>query len=226
MNQALAALKAPPGRIWKYDPFLARETGERAELILSREAAFELGGSAKRSANAAFFVPGEKEEDTIELYGSDISEIREDCEFARLAILRVAAPEDGETLYRKLKGLEFIKYRVFPKGYMTRISPGTNREQVRIGKSAVAEGLSFFNIGCSYIKKYKEDPSVLSVRLLFVTSPACDWKAIEAAAKKASLLTESLNKVQETAVSCDSCSMKAICDEVEGLRELHFKLNK
>ena len=43
--------------------------------------------------------------------------------------------------------MEFVKYHVFPQGYMMRVSPENGREQVRVSKQALKRGISFRNIG-------------------------------------------------------------------------------
>ena len=43
-------------------------------------------------------------------------------------------------------------------------------------------------------------------------------------ARKVSGITRSLNTILEgIPTDCDSCGLKEICDEVEGMRELHFQ---
>ena len=37
--------------------------------------------------------------------------------------------------------MEFVKYHVFPQGYMMRVSPENGREQVRVSKQAVKRGI-------------------------------------------------------------------------------------
>ena len=46
-------------------------------------------------------------------------------------------------------------------------------------------------------------------------------------AKKVRDITKTLSKILEgMATDCHSCSLKEICDEVEGLKELHFGKEK
>ena len=62
-----------------------------------------------------------------------------------------------------------MKYHVYPEGYMMRVSPENQREQVRVSKQAVKRGISFRAIGNNFIKKYKENKLIDHVCVIFVT---------------------------------------------------------
>ncbi|MFC2282222.1 MAG: hypothetical protein ACFNLN_11690, partial [Treponema socranskii subsp. buccale] len=117
-------------------------------------------------------------------------------------------------------------YKIYPKGYMMRISSENYREQVRISKDAVKAGIGFEYIGNSFIARYKKNPLVKNVRIIFVTGDA-DFEQITALAKRANDTTAALCHIMDgLATDCNSCNLKSICKEVEGLKELHFKHNK
>lgn len=64
---------------------------------------------------------------------------------------------------------------------------------------------------------------MLAVKLIFVTAPDADFKALQAAAKTTKDITLTLAKILEgMPTDCGSCNLKPICDEVEGMKELHF----
>ena len=74
------------------------------------------------------------------------------------------------------------------------------------------------------IKKYKENPAVKGVYVYFITENSADYEKIEALALKSNAITETLNHVMNSVkFDCDTCNLKAVCDEVEGMKELHFK---
>ncbi|MCF0140972.1 MAG: carbon monoxide dehydrogenase, partial [Mogibacterium sp.] len=59
--------------------------------------------------------------------------------------------------------------------------------------------------------------------LIFITAEDADYKELIASAKKVSDITRTLSKILEgMPTDCHSCSLKDICDEVEGMKELHF----
>jgi hypothetical protein len=106
---------------------------------------------------------------------------------------------------------------------MVRMSPEHYREQVRVSKQALKKGISFRSIGASYIKAYKKDPNVLNATVIFSTLPGLDYKTMKDYAKKSSDITNTLTHILEgLPTDCSVCALKDICDEVEGMKELHF----
>lgn len=213
-------------KVWDYSERDCWADIGSSELVLQRDAAYELGASGHGSANYILFTSSSDlvNKDQILLYGQDLKEIRSDIDFARIVLLRVGVlDDDNEKVYRILKDIEFAKYHVYPEGYMVRMSPENYREQVRVSKKAVKGGISFRNIGASYIKAYKRDINVLNATVIFITAPGFDYNGMKAAAKKANDITNTLTTILEgLPTDCSVCSLKGICDEVEGMKELHF----
>ena len=215
--------KAP--QRWDYDPAAAwRDTGE-SELVMQRDAAFELGGGSCPSANFTCVTSDETliPNDEILLYGRDLDELHDDVSFARLAFLLTDRLDgDDEAIYQAIRDMEFVKYHVFPEGYMVRISSESNREQVRLSKAAVSRGINFRKIGAAYIKGYHKNEHVKRVQLVFVTDDAVVAELAKTA-KKVDDITRTLTHILEgIPTDCGSCNLKPICDEVEGMREMHF----
>ena len=126
---------------WAYEPARAWKDLGQNELVLTRDAAFELGGGSNPASNCtcvttdAALVP----EDRIILVGPDLGSIRADTPFARLVLLHVNdISGDDQEAFRTIRDMEFVKYHVYPEGYMMRVSPENQREQVRVSKQAVA----------------------------------------------------------------------------------------
>ena len=153
-----ALLEKGQPTVWSYEPHNRCKELASSELVLQKDAAFELGASGKGSANYVLFTssPELVSEDKILLYGPDLKDIRGDCDFARIVLLRVGVLEgDDDTVYRTLKDIEFAKYHVNLEGYMVRMSPESYREQVRVSRHEIRKGISFRQVGNSYIKAYK-----------------------------------------------------------------------
>ena len=213
-------------RVWEYRPGDAWKDIGSSELVLQKDAAYELGAMGKGSANYVLFTsnPELVSRDQTLLYGPDLREIKGEVDFARIVLLRVGLIDgDDEAVYRTLKDIEFAKYHVYPEGYMVRMSPESYREQVRVSKQALKKGISFKNIGANYIESYKKDPNVLNATVIFVTAPGYDYEAMKKIAKKANDVTGTLTHILEgLPTDCSVCALKDICDEVEGMKELHF----
>ncbi len=225
-HDTAALFEGSRATVWDYDPAAAWRDIGNSELVLQKDAAYELGAAGKGSANYVLFTssPELVSRDQVLLYGPDLREIRGDCDFARIVLLRVGVLEgDDEKVYRTLKDIEFAKYHVNLEGYMIRMSPESYREQVRVSKQAIRRGINFRQVGSSYIKAYKQDENVLNATVIFLTQPGLDYAAMKGNAKKAADVTGTLTHILEgLPTDCSVCSLKGICDEVEGMKELHF----
>ena len=226
IKESNSLLEKGSPRVWEYRPGDAWKDIGSSELVLQKDAAYELGAMGKGSANYVLFTssPELVDKDQILLYGADLGEIKGEGDFARIVLLRVGLIDgDDEAVYRTLKDIEFAKYHVYPEGYMVRMSPESYREQVRVSKQALKKGISFKNIGANYITAYKKDPNVLNATVIFVTAPGYDYGAMKKLAKKANDVTGTLTHILEgLPTDCSVCALKDICDEVEGMKELHF----
>ena len=226
INDTRAQLEGLSAKVWDYAPADCWADTGASELVLQRDAAYEMGALGKGSANYVLFTSSSElvDKDQVILYGPDMGQIKGDCDFARIVLLRVGVlDDDDEAVYRTLKDIEFAKYHVYPEGYMVRMSPESSIEQVRVSKKALAKGISFRSIGASYVAEYKKDANVLNATVIFITDPKADYAALQAAAKKASAVTGTLTHILEgLPTDCSICALKDICDEVEGMKELHF----
>ena len=221
-----ALLEKGSPKVWDYSERDCWIDIGSSELVLQKDAAYELGASGRGSANYVLFTssPELVNKDQVLLYGPDLKDIKGDVDFARIVLLRVGVlDDDDEMVYRTLKDIEFAKYHVYPEGYMVRMSPESYREQVRVSKKALKKGIGFQAIGNSYIKAYKKDVNVLNATVIFVTAPGFDYEQMKGIAKKANDVTNTLTHILEgLPTDCSVCSLKDICDEVEGMKELHF----
>lgn len=225
-------LEGKPLQSWDYDSSAAWPDAGVSELVLGRDAAFELGGSGKPALHYTCVTtsPSLVERDQVLLWGPDLRELRTDAPYARIALLRVGDIEsddgDDTVAYNAIKDMEFVKYHVFPKGYMLRISTEDNREQVRVSRKALGEGMSFYRVGCDFIRCYRKNPNVLGVKLIFITAPDGPYEALAACGRRSVEITRTLCTILDgLPMDCSACHLKPICDEVEGMRELHFGHN-
>lgn len=188
------------------------------QVIMRRDTAFELEGVGFN------LVTSKEVRDEIVVVGDDIGQIKDNRAFARISIVKIDDVGDEQKAYNLIKKIDYIKYHVFPDGYMMRSTSRTHKEAVRVSKKAVKSGIDFQKVGSLLIEKYKENPSVKGVKVIFITASDADFAAIEGIAMKNSEIAETLNHIMNSVnFDCDTCNLKAICDEVEGMKELHFK---
>ena len=194
-----------------------------SELVMQRDAALELGGGNNPSVNFTLVSTEDfVSEDGIFLVGDDITSINSDCAFARIVILETDEIGEAEDAYDAIRNMEFARYHVFPKGYMVRVSSLSNQEQVRISKEAMQNGINFSGVGKAYIEKYKAINHVKNARVIFITDKELVQK-LSPYAKTADDITKSLTHIFDgLATDCGHCDFKKVCDEVEGMKEMHL----
>ncbi|SFO24831.1 CO dehydrogenase/acetyl-CoA synthase complex beta subunit [Pseudobutyrivibrio sp. JW11] len=199
-------------------------------LILRADMAYELGGGTNPAVSAMAVTCNDEfvNADEVILIGPDLNEIKNDTPYARIAIVKVAEESlgDGNALYNAIRKIEYVRYHINPKGYMTRISASNNREPVRVGKEALNEGLDFAKVGKLFLDTYHENKNIEAVKLIFITDSAFDYRSLAEQAKHLEDITGAIDHIfKNVMMDCGSCSLQKVCDEVEGLRELHFSVH-
>jgi CO dehydrogenase/acetyl-CoA synthase beta subunit len=188
------------------------------QVILQKETLFELDGVGFNLLSSSCI------EDEIVIIGKDLQDLKENSKFARICFIEFNEAEDTQKTYNLIRKIEYTKYHFFPDGYMIRTSAKAHKESVRVSKDAIKKGISVQKIGNLLINKFKENPAIEGVKVVFITEDAVDFSKLESLSRKNHEITETLNQVMNNlAFDCDTCNLKAICDEVDGMRELHFK---
>ena len=198
-----------------------------ANMILRSDMAYELGGNHLPALSGMTLTADTSlvPRDEVLLYGKDLGEIHEDTPYARLAVLRVKENSMGEgnALYQAIRKMEYTKYHLNPEGFMMRISAANEREMVRIEKTALEKGLGFEQVGKLFLQSYHKNPQVEAVKLVFITLSDFPYEELEIYIKKAEEITKAIDHIlKNLSMDCNVCSLKQICDEVEGMKELHF----
>lgn len=196
-------------------------------MILRSEMAYELGGEGLPALGITLvtaskeLVPG----DSVLLTGSDLPETGADVPFARIALVRVGEDTlgEGKKLYRAIRNLEYTRYHFYPEGFMLRVSASRRRESVRIGREALKKGLDFAYTGSQMIEAFHTHPEVEAVEIHYVTAPDFPYEELDRLGREGERITGTLDHMmQNQLMDCGVCGLKQVCDEVEGLRELHF----
>lgn len=201
------------------------ETEAEQKLIFQKDTAYELGGGGLPAVSALAFTSRPAEADRLLLYGPDLPQLQADSPYARLTILHIDDRDwqDDQQAYQLLRRMEYTRYHVYPQGFMMRISTSARREPVRVSRKALQRGLDFAQVGRLFLNAYHEHPQVQAATLLFVTAPDFPYDLLSQKAAKMEAVTSSLDQIfNHLVMDCRSCSLKPVCDEVEGLRELHF----
>lgn len=206
---------------YPYDINNAHTDTGYSQVILQRDTAYELNGTGMSLVTSSDISDG------IIVVGDDLCDISDNRKFARISIVQTDDVSDEQKAYNLIRIIEYVKYHVFPEGYMIRTVSSSHKEAVRVAKSALKNGISFETIGNLMIKKYKEIDAVKGVKVIFITVPDADYDSFFRIAEKNNDIAKTLNHVMNTVnFDCDTCNLKAVCDEVEGMRELHFRNKK
>lgn len=194
-------------------------------VLLGRDTAYELGGSQTPCVSTLAVSSGRTFDNSVTLVGPDLTEIRRDCSFGKVVLLQIEDVQE-QAAFDCIKELERLRYSFAPTGLMTRASAYNMREQIRVSKAAVKSGLSFADYGRALLGAYLQRPEVYSGQvLIFTDRPSLD--TLSALAEKIRSTTDALNHIlDDVLLDCKSCNLKPICDQVEGMRELHFSRQK
>lgn len=192
-------------------------------------------------ANSAGGEESVSVKDQILVYGPDLQELQGDVSYARICEILVRGSEEKEGIEQSvnsadleresdsgrtlklLQDLDFVKFHVYGKGFMMRTSGQSAREPVRVSRKALQDGITFERMGNTFISHYKKNPNVLAVRVSFITAEGFDYAKLSEEGGIAVEIRNSLSKIQKgLPTECSVCDIREICNEVEGLRELHF----
>lgn len=228
-KEIISLLPDTPDKSVLYSQELCAKNGEKNAILFSSDTAYELGGSGKTSVSSIVFSDLSYVNDRVILYGQDLNEITQDIPFANFTFVKLRQHNEEDVSYEMLKDIGFTAFQVYPEGYHIRISPVASKQQVRVAKAAVNSDtpLSFINVGCSLISAFKQNAFVEAVTTVFITKKDIDYRRLSELAQKVKKITDAVHStLQLDEIDCASCRLKPVCDEVEGLRELHFKKEK
>ena len=201
-------------------------TSNKNSVIFLSDTAFELGGGQKPCVSSLAVSNDMEFKNSVYLLGKDLNEIKADSPFGKFVLVQVKESDDEQETFNKIKELESLRYRLSVDGFMTRASALNMREQIRVSKKAIKSGVTFADYGNTLLQEYLTFSYVKSAEIYFVTD-FDDFERLNSAAKKISQTTSALNHIFDNVMfDCSTCNLKEICDEVDGLKELHLKTVK
>ncbi len=221
--EALAPYQAEELSIGKPWPLVGKPS-----FIMARETVLELGGYPHKSTCLIGATTNSElvSSDRIVCYGNPelFQKKSRHISFGMMITLNIQEPETSE-LYESLKGLQYVFYRMHMENIMLRSSMQQLQVNLRFGKAAMKANVSLERIGAALIAAYKENPLVNHVQVAFLMGDELPYQAISSCAEKTTEIILALNTlVDQQELSCGTCSLREICDEVEGLRQMHMNL--
>ena len=74
------------------------------------------------------------------------------------------------------------------------------------------------------ISAFHKNSMVENVHLYYITQKDFDYKKLKSMTDESEGITRTIDHIFKNLImDCKTCNLQEICDEVEGLRELHFK---
>ncbi len=205
--------------------FLLNSSDKNSVIFLS-DTAFELGGNNKPCVSSLAVSSDMMFSNSVYLSGDDIDKIKSDSPFGKFVLLQIEDFPNEQDTFNKIKELEALRYHLNVDGFMTRASALNMREQIRVSKKAVKSGITFADYGQTLLNEYLKFDYVKSAEIYFLTD-FDNFEKLNSVAKKISQTTSALNHIFDNVMfDCSTCNLKEICDEVDGLKELHLKTVK
>ena len=195
-------------------------------VIFLSDSAFELGGSQKPCVSSLAVSSDKVFSNSVHLLGDDLNQIKTDSPFSKFVFIQIENFENEQETFNKIKELEALRYHLSVDGFMTRASALNMREQIRVSKKAIKSGVTFADYGQTLLRDFLKFDYVKSAEIYFVTN-FDEFEKLDSVAKKINQTTSALNHIFDNVMfDCSSCNLKEICDEVDGLKELHLKTVK
>lgn len=216
------------------------DAGEH-NLILRSDMAYELGGGTQPAIGGVAYTSSTElvRQNEIYVLGPDLPELGKQAEeaekksgmkgnipYARIVFFRIdeADLKDDSKAYALMRKIEYTRYHMHPEGFMMRISAAENQEVVRVSREALTagDGLDFAGVGRRFFEEYAKIPEILSAKMIFITEENFPYQKLAGFMGQAERITDSLNHIfQNLKMDCSVCGLKPVCDEVDGMKELH-----
>ncbi len=199
------------------------------EMILKSEMAYELGEGTYYGIGSTVITTNDDfvNQDEVIVYGKDITDLDKPTNYARLSIVKVDAEDlaEGNELYNFVKKIDFVRYHLNPKGFMMRFSYANNKESARVAKQAKKDGIRFVHVGKQMIDQFHLNSRIKAVKVIFITLDDLDYLVLEKGARAAENITKTIDHIlKNIQMDCHVCSLQKVCEEVEGMKQLHFGL--
>ncbi len=196
-------------------------------IVLENETAVELGHPSKESLSLLMLTSdcGKISNDKITVVGKELNEIKKGpVSFAKIILIEMDDITDEQEAFDKFREIEQIRHTINLEGYMLRAAFQKSREWSRVSNKAKKDGFSFQLYGSELIKAYKALGYVKKAEIIFITENDRLIRSLMPMGEKTVRITKALNKIFENMeYDCDACSFQDVCEEIDGLKEMHKK---
>ena len=209
---------------------------DRNPFIMERDTALELGGYPKESVNliaaSSHDLPNLSKITQILDFPHALRE-KNGCfachggenhlSFGKIVFLQTEELAD-DAVYDFQQAVQLADLRLKLEGVMTRSSSRQYQVNLRVGRQAAEAGLGLDTMARTIRQHFLQVPHVKDAAVILLAGDSPVYKELLPIAEKVKDVTVALNTMFDGIdMDCGSCSLNEICDEVEGLREMHRK---
>ena len=207
-----------------FDSELAWPRGRPGDIILSLDAVIELGHPQTESLAFLMWTdsPDKVSDGGITVIGPELSELASGKAPLGKITLIGGHGFTEDNAYERFQEMDMVRTRLSLQGHMLRAVPQQNREWSRISKDALKKGFSLKMLGNELIREYRKLEYVDAVEVIYLTTSAEDIQRLRPTGEKVSQIVRAMNKIFDNLeLDCAACDYSDVCDEVEGLRDMH-----
>lgn len=205
---------------------------EKNPFIMGRDTAVELGGYPRESVNlivssSSAFPNLPEGTQILDFHHADACMNGPKCvSFGKIIFLKTEEIEDDQ-VYNFQQAVQLADLRLKLEGVMTRSSNRQYLLNLRIGKKAAEAGLDLDAMARTIRNHFLQIPQVKEAAVILLAGESPLYKDMLPIAEKIKDVTVALNTMFDVIdMDCGSCNLSQICDEVEGLRQLHRNKRK
>lgn len=212
----------------------------RNAFIMERDTAVELGGYPKESVNLILSSSAGLSKQRVFTQILDFAHAMRDetgqsaCmdwaethqSFGKIIFLQTEELTDDK-VYDFQQAVQLADLRLYLEHVMSRTSSRQYQMNLRIGRKAAEAGLGLDAMARTMRQHFLQIPGVKDAAVILLAGDSLLYKQLLPIAEKVKEVTAALNTMFEGIdMDCGSCSLNEICDEVEGLREMHRNRRK
>lgn len=196
------------------------------QIILNHETAIELGHPSMESLSFLLWTESADKinDNNITIIGPDLNQINaERIPYGKIVLVKTHG-FDEDNAYKRFEKMDRLKFTEL-EGFMLRSVPQDYKEWSRVSKKALKSGFSLRVIGNELIRDLKKLDFVEEAEVIFITSSKEDVERFKLIAETTGKAIQAMNKMfVDLEYDCEHCGFKDVCNEIEGMKEMHQKV--
>ncbi|MHB8139029.1 MAG: hypothetical protein ACYDGO_11685 [Smithellaceae bacterium] len=214
-----------PDKLFLYDgKGCSWPVGGKKNIVLGQDTGIELGNPRQESLSLMLWADehAHVHDGRITVIGPDLPDAKgKSLPFAKIVMVAVHGFNEENTCDR-WQEMDLLRFDIDLAGYMMRAVSQYQREWSRVSSDALEKGFSFSVLGSALMDRMKAKEYIDGVEILFVTESPEAVRELREVANGAMAIIGALNRMnEEIEADCPTCDYRAVCDAVDGLREMH-----